>query len=99
MLFRRDQIELIQGELGIDEYPRNGHQIRRHHCRTCGTTLWFSSVEYEDYATVRAGVFEDTSELVPRAHVWVRSAQPWVRLDPDVPSYETQPEISELLKA
>ena len=33
------------------------------------------------------------------AHLWFRSAQPWLKLDDGLPVYATQPALSELLEA
>lgn len=38
------------------------------------------------------GCFDDTAWFRPVANVWVRSAQPWVHLDPSLKTYQTQPD-------
>jgi hypothetical protein len=48
---------------------------------------------------VRPGTLDDTSWLRPQAHLWTRSAQPWVAIPEGVPRYETQPkDFNELLE-
>jgi hypothetical protein len=36
--------------------------------------------------------------LMPDANVWTKRAQPWVNIPSDIPSYDGQPEVGELLK-
>jgi hypothetical protein len=40
---------------------------------------------------VRGGTFDDTSWLRPTAHLWTRSAQPWIALPEGDRKFETQP--------
>jgi len=47
---------------------------------------------------VDGGVFDDTRWIEPVAHIWVRSAQPWLRLDPDTLHTEQQPTPEEQLE-
>ena len=41
--------------------------------------------------SLRAGTLDDTSWLVPVAHFFTRSAQPWVQPAPGAQCFETQP--------
>jgi hypothetical protein len=61
--------------------------------RACArlTRLWSEPPRAPDVAVVRAGTLDDTSWLRPSAHIWTRSAQPWVQIPEGVPRYETQP--------
>jgi hypothetical protein len=42
--------------------------------------------------TLRAGTLDDTTWLVPIAHTYVRSAQPWVLPAPGAECHETGPD-------
>ena len=40
---------------------------------------------------VRAGTLDDTSWLKPVAHIFVKSAQPWIKPAADAECYDTSP--------
>jgi hypothetical protein len=52
------------------------------------------------FATVCAGTLEASASLVPIAHIWTRSAQPWIAIPADALRYEQQPaDMLELVRA
>jgi len=67
------------------------------HCTDCqkrsgsafGLSMWVHRGALE--LTLRPGTLDDTSWLVPVAHIWTRSALPWFRFPEGVPTYEKQP--------
>jgi hypothetical protein len=64
----------------------------------CGTRLWGEPVVASSFVVFQPGTLDDTSWLRPVAHIWARSAQPWVTFAPDARVYETQPaEFRELV--
>jgi len=60
-------------------------------CPGCGSRLFHTSSRSPDVATLKAGTLDDASAIEPAAHLWTSRKQPWVRLDPDTPSYPEQP--------
>lgn len=92
MWVRRAAIEVTKGEAAVhtsthaDGRPRVGRT-----CAHCGTRLWSEPPRYPDLAIVRPGSLDDRSWLRPVAHLWLRSAQPWVVIPEGVARYETQP--------
>ncbi len=96
MIVNENDLKIIQGELSISTVDYNGIKVQRHHCKQCGTTLWLSADEYPDIVALKPGTFDDTKWFKPIAHLWTRSAQPWVSLDASIPQYEKQPEFTEL---
>ncbi len=60
-------------------------------CAACGTRLHHASSDASVWLTIKAGTLDDPSGLVARGHLWTRSKQPWVRLDPQIPAFDTQP--------
>jgi len=60
-------------------------------CVKCATRLWGESVRNPAFAIVQPGTLDDTSWLRPVAHIWTRSAQPWVPFAPDAVKFDTQP--------
>jgi len=97
MILNEKDIDIIEGEVAVNTIDVNGTKTQKHHCAQCGTVFWFSADEYPGLIALKPGTFDNTSWFRPIAHLWVRSAQPWVTLDDSSIKYEKQPEISELL--
>lgn len=98
MILNEADIQLIEGEVATSTNEVNGTEVQKHYCATCGTALWFSAKEYPGIVALKPGTFDNTSWFIPIAHLWVRSAQPWLTLDKTVTQYQKQPEMSELLE-
>jgi len=89
----RNAMEVIQGEAPRHSVPTSDGRMRHFRiCRRCLTKLWSEPERRPDLAIVRGGTLDDTSWLKPVAHMWMRSAQPWLTLPKGVKRYETQPE-------
>ncbi len=57
-------------------------------CPQCHTALWSHyGALGEKAAFVRAGTLDDPALCSPTAHIWTRSKQPWVALDPAIPAF------------
>lgn len=50
-------------------------------CADCGTRIMHGSDDPDEVVSIKAGSLDDTSRLRPVAHIWLRSAQPWVQID------------------
>ena len=98
MIVATDELEVTAGRLAEQGYAKNGNQLIRHYCGGCGTTLWMSSAAVPGVAALKAGTLEDTANLRPIAHVWTRSAQPWVAFDDGAAVYEQQPSLEALIE-
>lgn len=57
-------------------------------CDRCGCTLAGKSVAPAKEMVVRPGTFDDTSDLVPQAHIWTKEKQDWVNIPDNLPSFE-----------
>ena len=66
-------------------------------CRQCQTTLW---CDYHfiarDILALRGGTLDDASAYPPRAHIFVKSKQPWLELADGLPVFEEFFELGEL---
>jgi len=100
MWVRLTALSLAKGEvradapLAADGRPRPGKV-----CPLCSIRLWSEPPHRPGLAVVRPGTLDDTSWIRPQAHLWTRSAQPWVAIPEGVPRYETQPkDFNELLE-
>jgi hypothetical protein len=47
-------------------------------CGECGGRLYGDRAGREAIVNIRAGTLDDTTWLVPVAHMYMRSAQPWI---------------------
>jgi hypothetical protein len=80
----------------------SGRTVTRWVCPDCGTWVWSGprlDPATRDALRVRAGTLDDTSWLRPTAHLWTRSAQPWVVLPEEDQRFETQPEDLSWMRA
>jgi hypothetical protein len=91
MWVNRDAIEITRGEAALHVSTTGGKVRKRRICAACLTNLFSEPREGSKAAVMRPGVLEDTKWLDPVAHIWTRSAQPWVRLPEGVKQYEQQP--------
>ncbi len=61
-------------------------------CAKCLTRLHAINSSRPGLVIVRAGTLDDSASLEPKAHMWVKSKQPWMTIPEGVRTYETQPE-------
>lgn len=52
-----------------------------HFCPRCGTRLYHGNLDADDSVSVKGGTLDETGDLEPVAHIWLRSAQPWIEID------------------
>lgn len=96
MIVNEADIKITKGKLNQNNISINGTEVQRHHCSNCGIAFWYSANEYPGILALKPGTLDDTSWFNPVAHLWVRSAQPWVTFEENAIKYEKQPEMSEL---
>ncbi len=51
-------------------------------CPHCGTRIYHGDDDDGTPISIKGGSLDDTGWLQPVAHIWLRSAQPWVAIDP-----------------
>ena len=76
---------------GQPETAPLGETITSYYCGSCIRHLFSENSRKPGLTFIPAGLFDDTSWVKPCAHIWTRSAQPWVVIPSDVPTYRTQP--------
>jgi hypothetical protein len=83
------QFTVVQGEAQFVEVPTDSgrkHWVAR--CASCLTALWNEHGSRSSVTRyVRVGTLDRPEACPPRAHIFVRSRQPWLVLPPEVPSY------------
>ena len=87
----RTAIEITAGQAELHARTIGGKVRKRRICAQCGTNLFSEPREGSTSAIVRPGTLDDTSWLHPVAHMWTRSAQPWVVFPAGAKKYEQQP--------
>lgn len=91
MPVRRASLTLT-GQLGCwSRAADSGARSACSFCTVCGTRVHHGSSASPDWVTLKPGTLDDTSGIVVAAHLWVRSRQAWVMLDPAATAFDTQP--------
>ena len=70
----------------------DGRVKRGQLCATCGTRLWGEPLLYQAIRVLQPGTLDEPSLFPPVAHIWTRSAQPWVVFPKGVALFTEQPE-------
>ncbi len=61
-------------------------------CPSCGTRLYHGDRDDDARVSIKGGTLDSTHDLEPVAHIWLRSAQPWVEIDRDrFACFDTEP--------
>lgn len=68
-----------------------GRQRRAKVCVDCDTRLWAEPADKPKLAILLPGTLHNHREFEPVAHLWTRSALPWVSIPSDAKRYETGP--------
>jgi hypothetical protein len=77
----------------------SGAVSTQHLCETCGTRLWSTNSKRPGIALMRAGTFDASQTIVPRAHIWTLSKQAWVVLPKNIPSWPGNAPLDEFATA
>ena len=73
---------------GEDGAPKPGY-----FCAHCGTRLYHGDLARDSQVSVKGGSLDRTDDLEPIAHIWLRSAQPWIEIDRQaVACFDTEPD-------
>ena len=97
-----DDIAFIQGENRLktwETHAEDGSIKRCTFCPDCGTRIIHGSDNPNELVSIKAGSLDDTSWLNPIAHIWLKSAQPWVAIERDRYScFEGEPDDDDALR-
>jgi len=92
MWMPRQSIQVLIGEPVLLEFQGSpGRPRRSRACSVCDTRLWAEPADRPSLAMLFPGTLQNAIHLKPVAHLWVRSALPWVTIPEGVARYETQP--------
>mgnify|MGYP003390578485 CR=1 FL=1 len=95
MLFARADLT-ITGELDSGDYTQpSGAQSSIWGCAICKTRIFAENDKRPGFASLRCGTLDNSAAVVPAAHIWVSSKQPWIQIPIDAKSMEQQPRTME----
>ena len=81
-----------EGKPGKTEWEADsGAQRFGYYCKDCGNRIANGQTPSTGILSLRAGNFDDTSWVRPAGHIWVKSAQPWIKFDKDDLLCDKQP--------
>lgn len=60
-------------------------------CKHCLTRIYTDNDQRPGIVNLRAGTLDSSPVMIPAAHLWVQSKQPWVVIPDDAIVMETQP--------
>lgn len=91
MLIAEQDIE-ITGELDIGEYDQpSGARSQMLGCKRCKVRIYAVNDSQKGFASLRCGTLDGSETVVPAAHIWVKSKQPWITLSVDTKAMDNQP--------
>ena len=83
---------LTKGEPGLYVSSSDaGNRVTRAFCPECGCPLFIRVSARPEIVGLRVGSLDDPSEFRPEADIFVKSAQPWDHMNPDLPKHQTYP--------
>jgi hypothetical protein len=88
--------EVTQGEAKLYVTTGDsGAECGRAFCPDCGTPLWSTATLAPDLTPIKLGALDDSSGLMPSAHVYTASAPPWHLMHDTVPMFLKMPSGAE----
>ncbi len=95
MLFSMGDLR-IEGELdhGTVTQP-SGAVGKIYGCARCKARIYATNSTRPGFGSLRCGTLDNSSEVVPAAHLWVSSKQQWISLPDSAPALSQQPRSTE----
>lgn len=95
MLAARKDLELT-GDMDSGTYQQpSGAMSSIYGCPQCKTRIYAANSTRPDFVSLRCGTLDRSAEIVPAAHLWVRSKQPWIVLPEGTRTLDEQPRTQE----
>jgi len=93
MPVRASTIQLSGSPAFYERPNHSGSSTRCFFCPNCGSRIYHRDASAGEFISLKAGTLDDTSGLTLVAHLWVCRKQSWVRLEPELPAFDTQPDV------
>ena len=95
MLIARADLD-IRGELDVGTLIQpSGATSSLYGCAVCKSRIFAENDRRQGFASLRCGTLDNSTELQPKAHIWVKSMQKWLQLPADSPRMDEQPRSSD----
>lgn len=86
----------VTGNLDSGEYDQpSGAHSSIFGCAKCKSRIYAVNSSGEGLASLRCGTLDSSSEVIPAAHLWVKSKQAWIGLPSDAKCMDEQPRNQE----
>lgn len=86
----------VAGELDEGRFHQpSGAKATIYGCAVCKARIYATNDRRAGMASLRCGTLDDSASLVPAAHIWVKSKQPWITLPEDAVTMDEQPRTPE----
>ncbi len=84
---RTDAITITGPVIDYLYRTRSGAESHQRLCSVCHARIYNTNTARPGIALLRAGTFDASDRVVPRAHIWIKRKQPWVTITDDVPTF------------
>jgi hypothetical protein len=84
LIMASDDVSFTQGADRLKSWDTRGDDGRIKRCAfcpECGSRIYHASDRDDEPLSIKAGSLDDTQWLLPIAHIWVQSAQPWLQIE------------------
>ena len=87
---KRENFHWTAGEDLIKDYVAENGTVRKF-CKDCGSSLIFQDDISDNHEIVHfaAGTLDTEIEVTPNMHIYIESKANWLKLDDDLPKFET----------
>jgi hypothetical protein len=84
--FPRDQVQIDGDCAEYQTIGASGNDVARRFCGRCGSPLFSETKSSRESGLVfiKAGTLDKVDDLIPTAHFWTASKQPWVEISDHV---------------
>lgn len=84
----QDSVEISGPIAAYEGKSQDGSPKVNHFCEKCGVSVIGAPSRAEGLYCILGGTLDDPSWLQPRGHIFVKSQQPWVKIDDGLPRFE-----------
>ena len=70
----------------------SGAEVVREFCPRCGVHVISYNGSHPGFKSIKVGTLDDPSGFESQGSIWTSSAQPWHRIETDLPSAERNPD-------